>query len=141
MILKPHKPKHQVTLFASLRDYFAYRCRNVKKESRCCVNDAVLQAKPASVWVITRNRFGISMSLDEVSTDRLFPLLTNIHYDRSRRLLRLLVLVRSRRLTCSGAVRAGKNAAARCSISCRRAGRGAEGLEGFPMHRGPPPGC
>lgn len=95
MILKPHKLKHQVTLFASLRDYFAYGCKTVKKESRCCVNDAVLRAKSASVWVITRNRFGISMSLDEVSTDRLFPLLTNVHYDRPRRLLLLLVLVRT----------------------------------------------
>lgn len=76
------------------------------RERRC-----IASWRPAYPRVITRNRFSISMSLGEVPTDRLFLPLTNVHYGHPRRLLRLLVLARSR-LTCSGAVRAGKNAAA-----------------------------
>lgn len=96
------------------------------------MNDAIPWAKSASVRVITRNRFDISMSPGEVPTDQLFLPLTNVHYSRPRR---LLVLMRSR-LTCSGAVRAGKNAAARCGISCRRV-EGTGGLEPSEVQRAP----
>lgn len=99
------------------------------QERRCTASEV------ASVQVITQNRFGISMSRGEVPTDRLFLPLTNVHYGRPRRLLRLLVLMRSR-LTCSGAVRAGKNAATRYGISCRRV-EGVGRLEAFQGTQGP----
>lgn len=124
------KSKHRVILLARLFRISMQNCKKGASSSR----ERPCAAKVASVRVITRNRFGISMSPGDVPTDRLFVPLTNVHYSHPCWLLRFFVLVRSR-LTCSGAGE-GKNAAARYGISCRRV-EGVGRLEAFRGIEGP----